>query len=357
MEREARSARSSHVAVSSDPRRAFTLRRKSALPPWTSLALRVLLVLALIGVALGGHWFDRDGLRDNIDGEISFLDVLYFTAITVTTVGYGDITPVTDQARMFDTFVVTPIRLFIWLIFLGTAYDFLFTRVWSRWRMRMIQRSLHDHVIIVGYGVIGQEALGELIRRGTDPAGIVVIDPEEAPLAEAERCGVNVMRGDATRDLVLEAAQIARARSVVIATGRDDTSILVVLTARRLAPALPISVVVRAYDNETIARSAGASTVINPASFAGLLLAGSTAGEHIADYVADLAACEGEVRLNERPATAQEIGRPLSAIETGMGVRIHRAGSAYGFWRPEAQRLEAGDLVVEIVPTGVSRAL
>lgn len=55
--------------------------------------------------------------------------------ITVTTVGYGDVVPVTQQSRLFDTFVLTPIRLFVWYIFLGTAYDFLLQRVWARWRM------------------------------------------------------------------------------------------------------------------------------------------------------------------------------------------------------------------------------
>ena len=89
------------------------LQRPDALGPGASLALRALLVFALIGIALAGHWFDREGLRDNVDNQVSFIDVVYFTTITVATVGYGDIVPVTDQARMFDTFVVTPIRLFI----------------------------------------------------------------------------------------------------------------------------------------------------------------------------------------------------------------------------------------------------
>ena len=338
---------------SSSPRsaRVVELRRRGRTPAWASLTLRVAAVAVLVGIALGGHWFDRDGLRDNVDGHISFVDVLYFTTITVTTVGYGDITPVTEQARLFDALVVTPIRLFVWLIFLGTAYDFLLTGVWRRWRMRMIERGLKNHVIAVGYGVTGAEAVGELIRRGVDPRTAVVVDTDEARLREAEACGVNVLAGDATRDLVLETAQVARAASVVVATGRDDTSILVVLTAKRLAPHVPVSIVVRSQDNEAIARQAGASTVINPASFAGLLLAGSTQGHHIADYLADLAACEGEVRLHERVVTAAEVGRALSDVSPGRGLRVHRGGTAYGFWRDEARSLEAGDVVVEVVPS------
>lgn len=335
-----------------NPRPLLNLRRRSQTPAWLSLFLRVLLALSLIGIALAVHWFDRDGLRDNVDASISFADVLYFTMITVTTVGYGDIVPVTQQARLFDTFVVTPIRLFVWLIFLGTAYEFLLKHVWERWRMSVIQRNLQGHVVVAGYGTSGGEAVNELIRRGTDASSIVVIDGSAAALEVAAACGTTVLEGDATRNATLEAVQIARAKAIIVSAGRDDTSILIVLTARRLAPETPISVIIRAEDNELLARQAGADTVINPASFAGLLLAGSTHGPHIADYMADLAASSGRVALNERPVVPEEIGKPLAALSTGLGVRIYRGEQCYGFWETEAGHLQAGDLVVEIVPQG-----
>ena len=178
-----------------------------------SLALRVLLALALVGVALAAHWLDRGGLHDNVDGEISFTDVLYFTMITVTTVGYGDIVPVTDRARMFDTFVVTPIRIFVWLIFLGTAYQFLLRNVWEGWVMSRIQDHLHDHVIVAGFGASGGETVRELIRRGFPAKQIVVVDPRPAALEEAASCGVAVLEGDATRNDTLEAVQGRPARA------------------------------------------------------------------------------------------------------------------------------------------------
>lgn len=326
------------------------LHRRSRTPTWLNVAWRVLLAFGLIGIALAVHWFDRDGLRDNSDGSITFVDVLYFTMITVTTVGYGDIVPVTPQARLFDTFVVTPIRLFVWLIFLGTAYDFLFKRVWDRWRMGVIQRHLAGHVVVAGYGESGREAVRELIRRGTDPADIVVIDPRPAAIEAAEAIGVTVLEGDATSNATLEAVQLARACGMIVVAGRDDTSILIVLTARRIAADVPISVVVRADDNEPLAEQAGANTVINPASFAGLLLAGSTRSSHVADYLADLAAVGGRVALRERPVVAAEVGLPLDAIATGKGLRLYRGGREHGFWEEAARRLEPGDLIVEVVP-------
>ena len=53
------------------------------------------------------HWLERDGLKDNADGHISFIDVIYFTMISVTTTGYGDIVPLSERARLFDALVVT----------------------------------------------------------------------------------------------------------------------------------------------------------------------------------------------------------------------------------------------------------
>jgi voltage-gated potassium channel len=336
--------------VDADPHVKYQLRQRSRTPVWLALSWRALVALGLIGIALAVHWLDRDGLRQASGEPVTFADILYFTMITVTTVGYGDIVPVTQQARMFDTFVVTPIRLFVWLIFLGTAYDFLLKRVWERWRMSVIQQRLENHVVVAGFGTSGSEAVNELIRRGADPATIVVIDESTSALRSAESCGTIVMEGNATRNAALEAARIARASAMIVSAGRDDTSILIVLTARRIAPRVPISVVIRSQDNEAIAYQAGADTVINPASFAGLLLAGSTHGAHIADYVADLVASGGRVVLIERAVTADEVGKPLSAISTGLGHRIHRGDQVFGFWEDEAHRLEPGDLIVEVVP-------
>ena len=135
-----------------------------------------------------------------------------------------------------------------------------------------------------------------------------------------------------------------------MATGRDDTSILVVLTARHLAPDLPISIIVKSDDNELPARAAGATTVINPVSFAGLLLAGSVDGEHVADYMLDLASVDGRVHLSERRIALAEVGKPLAEVSTGLGVRLYRDGKPHGFFEPEAQSLREGDVIVEIVP-------
>lgn len=328
------------------------LRRATRVPVWGDLFLRIGLAIFLIFVVVMIHWWDREGLVDNLDGEVSFADIVYFTMISVTTTGFGDIVPITDRARLIEAVIVTPIRFAVFFIFVGTAYNFIIKRSWEKWRMARIQEQLTDHIVVLGYGVSGSESVAELIERGTDPSCIVVIDPNEERLLNAERLGCNVMAGDSTRDETLKAARISQAKNVLVSAGRDDTSILIVLTVRALAPHVPISVVVRADDNESLARQAGANNVINPVRFTGLLLAGSAKGAHIADYLADLASVSGRVQLVERTVTEDECGCSIENLSTGgQGLRIYRHGKALGFWEDECQNLQPGDVIVEIVPT------
>jgi voltage-gated potassium channel len=322
------------------------LRRASKLPVWADVLLRLSLAFFLILLVIIIHWFDRAGLKDNHDGVINFLDVVYFTMISVTTTGFGDIAPVSDRSRFIEAIIVTPVRIAVIFIFVGTAYNFVIKRSWEKWRMKKIQQTLS-----LGFGVSGSQAVNELIKRGTDPKDIVVIDSSEERLAEAEYLGCNILCGDGVRDEILNAVRIKQASSVIVSAGRDDSSILMVLTVRHLSPNVPISVVIRADDNELLARQAGATTVINPVSFTGLLLAGSCHGEHISEYLTDLASVGGEVIIKEREVYPSEVGKSLRDLPEGIGLRIYRNGVNIGFWQPEAQKLEAGDLLVQILPT------
>ena len=334
------------------------LRRTLKVPVWADLGIRLGAALVLVAIVVAVHWIDRAGLKDTHDGQISFLDVVYFTMISITTTGFGDIAPVSDRSRLIEAVIVTPIRIAVIFIFVGTAYNFIIKRSWERFRMAQIQKNLTDHVVVLGFGVSGAEAVAELIARGTPPGCIVVIDPSESALAAAGRLGCNVMAGDATRDATLIDVRIDRACAVLVSAGRDDTSILITLTARHLAPDVPISTVVRAADNEALARQAGASTVINPVRFTGLLMAGSAHGKHVADYLTDLASVEGRVQLVERKVRADEVGKPLSALASGgRGLRIYRRGRAIGFWEADAATLEDGDEIVEIAPTSAATGL
>ena len=329
----------------------LVLRRKPRIRGWYSLAWRLTALALLLGLLVFIHWIERHGLKDTHDGSVSFLDVIYFTMISATTTGYGDIVPVTDRTRLFDALVVTPIRILFLLILAGSAYLFVARRSWERFIMKRIQRGLSDHIVVVGYGTKNSRAVQELIDLGAEPNAIVVIDREDERLELAKALGCTVLKADATRDETLKAVHVARAKLVIISAGRDDTSILVCLTARHLAPDVRISLAVNQQDNEIPARRAGADVVVNPLDFAGLLLATTHAGQHIADYLADLATMGGRVRLVERDVRDDEIGRSLKDLTEGLGLRIIRDGTPYGFWRPQAQELMPGDIIMEIVPT------
>jgi voltage-gated potassium channel len=294
------------------------------------------ILLAMIVFIVAFHWFERDSLKDNHDGHVSFVDVIYFTMISATTTGYGDVVPVTDNARLFDALIVTPIRIFFILILAGTAYTFVIKQTWNRWLMKMIQRNLRDHILIAGFGVSNDKALEELLALGTNPRRIVVIDSNRQAIERASECGVAVLLGDAARDETLQAAHVDRARALLISAGRDDSNILIVLTARKLAPNLKISVTIRESDNEDIA-------------FSGLLLASSLEGPYRAEYLTDLATSEGRVLLRERVVEEHEVGRLLADVCTGQPVRLIRDSKAFAANDPELQTLNAGDRILEII--------
>ena len=329
----------------------LVLRRKPTITGWFGLAWRLAAVAGLLAFLVLFHWLERDGLKDTHDGDVGFVDVLYFTMISATTTGYGDIVPVTDRTRIFDALIVTPVRILFLLIFIGSAYLFVARRSWERFLMKRIQRTLHGHTVVAGYGTKNSRAVKELIDLGTEPDQIIVIDADEDRLAHAKEIGCTVLKADATRDETLKAVHIERAKLLIISAGRDDTSILICLTARHLAPDLRISIAVNAEDNEIPARRAGADVVVNPLDFAGLLLATSHSGEHIAGYLADLASMKGKVQLVEREVTPEEIGTSLRDLPDALGLRIIRDGTPFGFWRPQVTKLQPGDIIMEVRPT------
>ena len=142
--------------------------------PVAALLRRLALAIALIVVAVFLLWITRDGIRDHANGgrPLGFVDTLYFSVVSLTTLGYGDISPVTTEARLINTFLLTPIRIFLWVLFLGTAYELTILRLQFREDRQM--RELHDrldrHVIVCGYGVKGRAILEELIAHGHDLA-------------------------------------------------------------------------------------------------------------------------------------------------------------------------------------------
>ncbi|MEA3558199.1 MAG: potassium channel family protein, partial [Candidatus Thermoplasmatota archaeon] len=156
-------------------------------------------------------YIDRDSYDDNKDHKISPLDSIYFTVVSITTTGYGDIVPVEQDARIIDLIFITLGRAAMWFVIVGTAYQFVFERYREEFMMKATQKRLSGHTIIAGFSTTGGSAARELIAKGAKKSNIVVIttDPEAAQKAADE--GFVSINGDATKEGILEDAVIRKA--------------------------------------------------------------------------------------------------------------------------------------------------
>ncbi len=311
------------------------------------LARRVVALLALFSIVFGLLWWDRDGLRDQIDGRVSFSDVVYFTMITVTTVGYGDIVPVSTRARLLDALVVTPIRFAIWFLFLGTAYQLILRQYMEGYRMAKLQANLRDHIIVCGFGHTGLSSVKELLARGTTPDRILVIDPSEARIRLAGTLDVAGFQADATQEAVLKDALIEKAKAVIIAAGRDDSTALILLTARHLNPTVRIIVSAKEEENIKLFKQGGADAIVSPATFGGYILAAAVDHGHMVHYLDDLLTAGGNVTLIERPVRPDEVGKVAEDLKPDVLLRLYRGSAMVPLLDlDQAGRLEAGDILV-----------
>lgn len=321
---------------------------KADATPERTLLQRIMIVLLLVALVLSVLWWDRDGLKDNIDGRISFSDVVYFTMITITTVGYGDIVPVSDRARLIDALFITPIRLFIWFVFLGTAYQFVVSKMLEGYRMAKLQRRLSNHVIVCGYGHTGRSAALELAAKGCPKENIIAIDSNEQAVQAAVEDGFVVLRGDATREGMLQRAGIERAQAVVVTPGRDDTSILTVLTVKQLNPTVKVIATVMEAENIKIVKQGGADVIISPSQVSGYLISDAIDRRFTVDYLYDLMTAGGDVTLVERPVKPDEVGKASRAVDDGLVACIYRDNRRIDCWSVEQTPRQASDVLLVI---------
>ena len=325
------------------------LYEKAPISPERMLLTRLLIVIGLFVLVITVLWFDREGLHDTLDDHISFADIVYFAMITVTTVGYGDIVPVDGNTRIVDALFITPIRIFIWFMFLGTAYQLVIQKVMEGFRMSRLKGRLQGHVVVCGFGETGQVAAREMVTKGSTPEDIVVIDISDDCVSQAANAGYIGLRGDPTHERILIDAGVKNARAVIVSLGRDDASVLAVLTARNLSPKARIVSVVWEDENAKLLSQAGANSVVRPSQAGGYLLADSVSSNFVTDYVFDLLTSDGRVELIERLPTEKEIGKPMKEIERGIAVRLYREGKPVGFWESNSI-IQPGDLMLVIEP-------
>ncbi|HRA47848.1 MAG TPA: potassium channel family protein [Thermomicrobiales bacterium] len=324
--------------------------------PRRALIRRGILAIGLILVITSILYVDRDGLRDNAhpDHPPGLVDIFYFNVVSLTTVGYGDITPVTDVSRLINALILTPIRIFLWVLFLGTAYEVSMLRL--RYREERHMKELHErlknHVIICGYGSKGHAIVDELLAHGQQPDNIVVIDQSEAACAEAAKAGLVVMRGDASQEAILEAAAIAQARWILIAPDRDDAAALICLTVRNLNQTIHVVASARQEENIKLLYGAGANLVVAPAVTGGRLMASAVRQQVVPQVLEDMIMFGEGLSLSEHNVTSADVGQridELPGMERTMPLALKRDGVIYPFHRLNEMQLQFGDVLVVVI--------
>ncbi|MGH9134685.1 MAG: potassium channel family protein [Ilumatobacteraceae bacterium] len=321
-----------------------------AADPLRSLAMRVGVAVGLLLVVALITWVGRDGYRDADGDPVTLLDAIYYASVSVTTTGYGDITPISPGSRALTAFLVTPARVLFLIVLVGTTIEVLTERfrealAVSRWR-----KHVTNHVIVVGYGTKGRGAVQTLIDGGTvDRAELVVIDAGGDAVEEARAAGLTAIHGDATRTSVLRQARASEARTVIVTTHRDDTATLVTLTARELSPTAVIVAAVRETENAHLLSQSGANTVIVSAEAAGRLLGLATEEPRAVAVIEDLLVAGRGLRLTERPATASEHGGPPGVVDGCLPVAVVRDGVRIAFDEDGFDRIQPGDIIIGLV--------
>src|SRR3954464_8374391 len=135
------------------------------------MALGVLVLTVLI------VYVDRGSYRDNADpagGGVGLVDAIYYTTVTLSTTGYGDIAPVAAHARLINAFVITPLRIAFLVLLIGTTLEVLAAQGREMFRVSRWRKNMGKHVVVVGYGTKGRSAVETLLNNGQEREGIVV---------------------------------------------------------------------------------------------------------------------------------------------------------------------------------------
>lgn len=329
--------------------------------PLPALLARIAWAVGLILVVAIMLWFQRDGLRDNThpDRPLSFTDVFYYTVVSLTTVGYGDIIPATQKARLFNALFLTPIRVVLWALFLGTAYELLLQRYREKVQMKQLKERLRNHTIVCGYGVKGRAIVSELLAQGHQLNELVIIDPDPESAREAAAHDLPALCGDASTEAILRAAAVEKAGHVLVAPNRDDACVLICLTVRTLAPNARLVAAAREEENVKLLYKAGADVVVAPSVSGGRLMAAAVRRKAVTAFLEDLLEFGSGVQAKEYVATKDDAGKPVTAIAALQGKLVlgaARQGERCPFYKLGEWRLAPGDAVVYLCPAAGEQA-
>ncbi|MFC0114213.1 potassium channel family protein [Kibdelosporangium aridum] len=327
---------------------------EGSVSPVTAIVRRVIGALLALASAVVIVYLDRDGYRDVNEDGLSLLDAIYYATVSLSTTGYGDITPVSPSARLINVLVITPLRVLFLIVLVGTTLAVLTERSRQAFKIQVWRKKVRDHVVVIGFGTKGRSAVSAVMTDGMKPGQIVVVDTDQNSLDAASALGLVTVHGSGTRSDVLRVAGVDRARAVVVAANRDDSAVLITLTAREMAPKAQIVSAVREAENVHLLRQSGADSVVVSSETAGRLLGMATHTPSVVNMVEDLITPDSGLAIAERDVEPGEVGgspRHLSDIVLGVvrGKKLYRVDSA------EADAIEEGDRLLyvrKVTPPG-----
>jgi voltage-gated potassium channel len=319
--------------------------------PVRAIWRRALIALLALLFAVITVYLTRGGYIDVRGTRMSFLDCVYFATVSLTTTGYGDVTPYSESARLTNILIITPLRIVFIVVLVGTTLQVLTERSRQAWKIQRWRSKVRNHTVVVGYGTKGKSAVAAILDDDTAGKDVIVVDTDKAALDHASNAGLVTVHGDATRSDVLRLAAVQHASSIVIATSRDDTAVLVTLTAREVAPSVKIVTSVREAENQHLLKQSGADSVVVSSETAGRLLGVATTTPSVVAMVEDLLTPAEGLAIAERDVEQAEVGgSPRHLPDIVLGVV--RDGHLLRVDAPEVDAIEAGDRLLYVRSVG-----
>jgi voltage-gated potassium channel len=281
-------------------------------------------------------------------------DAFYMTLTTMATVGYGEIHPLSQPGRIFNSF----------LIFFGVSVMFLaigsMTQIlielelgefFDKRRIKRMIDKMQNHFIICGFGRVGRGAAEELAQAGVP---FVVIDRDEGRVESAIKAGMSALMADSTRDETLRAAGVTRARGLVAALGTDADNLFVILSAKTLNPLLNLAARVAEEEAEQKLLRAGADAVFAPYSITGHRLVQALLRPHVFQFLdfttkgLGLDVAIEQVRVAEHSeVVSKSLGQLQVRRDLGVVVlAIRKADSRMEFNPPADAEIQGGDYLI-----------
>lgn len=210
------------------------------------------------------------------------VDAMYQTVTTVSTVGFQEVQPLDTGGKIFTMALIllgVAATLYAFTVLIETLIEGRLLDILGRRRMERAITSMKDHVIVCGWGRVGQSIAAEVSESSRS---LVIVDLDEDRLLSCPHASVI---GDATRDSVLTQAGIERASALVVAAEADATNSFITLSARAIRPDLFIVARARGMDSEEKLRRVGADRVVNPQHIGGARMAAFVLRPHVAEFL------------------------------------------------------------------------